>query len=553
MLRNRSLFKKNQVLYFISFTILLACSIPGFSQSFALDSPEFTAPEPSARYTTGDLPVSFHWTVVAGADEYEVEFAIDSLFTAPFSLNSEVNELDLANLIDQATWNTLSIQLFLHVRGLKNSEPLSGWSETLEFAKTIAGATQVVSPVDDTRFLTGRPLPIFKWAALSEITDYIIEFAADEDFEFSMGAFNFPGTEIDCNVSGDPEIWNLLTGTFYWRVCGMENSITPTPWTPTLRFSKTTESPPAPISPPDLTIFSGASLMPTFTWEPLPHLPSEYHIQFAYGSAFFPAGGSYIPVPNNSYSFAAAGITQEMWDQFYGELKWRVAGLDVYGNHGAFSTSYSFVKLSAWNYMAFGDSITGGFGASNWGSNYAGYPPLLQTMLRQRISPKINLLCELDKSWFSGGHAFTGDEKINKAMAYHGPEKVLIMFGIIDVVDPGATGCEDYDCQTVEHLEGIINKVRSFNATPYISLVTPVNPDSDKSFLQEEIDELNFEIRSMAAARDVPLCDIEQAFNDAPLPLESYFAYDSEEDEPDWAHFNDSGYQIIAEAWNELL
>ncbi|MCD4653420.1 SGNH/GDSL hydrolase family protein [bacterium] len=545
------------VKYRVSILLICCCLTYNISHVTALDhdweTPVFTSPEPSSRYTTGDSPPVLEWTEISASDQYEIECGLDSEYSTPFSLFSSDNILDFSTLIDQVTWDSISFQLFLRVRALNSSMPVSKWSETTEFAKTRAGTTTIVTPVNDARFNTGDPLPIFKWEVIPGISDYVIEFAGDPNFTNLMGNFTFPGTEIDCNTSGDSAAWDSLTGTFYWRVWGLEDGLIPTPRTPSAQFSKTTEPPPVLVSPPNLTRFSGDSPIPMFTWEALPHSSPEYHIQFAYGSPSFPAGGSYIPVTTTSFSFSSVDITQEMWSQFFGKLNWRVAGLDSYGNPGGFSQAFSFVKVSDWNYMAYGDSITGGYGASNWETGFAGYPPMLQTMLRQRYGSSVNVFSQMDKSWFSGGHAYTGDEKINNAMEYHGPGKVLIMFGVIDIVDPGAPGCEDYDCHTIEHLIGIINKICLYNATPYIATLTPVNPVSDRAFLQDRVEELNVEIRSMASNQGVTICDLEQAFFESSLPLESYYNYDQEEDKPDWAHFNDAGYQIIAEAWNELL
>jgi len=80
-----------------------------------------------------------------------------------------------------------------------------------------------------------------------------------------------------------------------------------------------------------------------------------------------------------------------------------------------------------------------------------------------------------------------------------------------------------------------------------------VNPESTRADLQDSIEALNESIRTLAEMQSVPLADLEAAFLNAPLPLEDYYTYDEEEEEPDWAHFNDLGYQIIAETWNEIL
>ncbi len=321
----------------------------------------------------------------------------------------------------------------------------------------------------------------------------------------------------------------------------------------TFQFSKTVIDSPDLIAPDDDTHFSAESSPPTFQWEQLPHHPDEYHIQFQYGQGSFPAGGSYVAVTEPSFSFSSVGITDQMWRSFFGKLSWRVAGVDQFGNHGGFSDSFTFTKVSQMNYMAYGDSVTGGFGASEWGTGYAGYPPRLRNMLRQRFSPEINVFCQETKSWFPGGHAYTGSDNIDAAMDFHGPRHVLIMFGIVDIVDDGASGCEDFDCHTIEHLSIIINTVRDYMGIPYLATLPPINPESTMGYLQDEVDDLNDDIRALASIKGVPVAALDEAFFNSSQPIESYFTFDPETQEPDWAHFNDSGYQLIAETWNELL
>lgn len=519
--------------------------------ALAVDPPVFTTPSDGARYSATDPAPVIAWTEISSADQYEIEFGMDPEFASVFSLFSDVNQLDLEAMLGSA-WDEITIQLYFHVRALNDNSPTTEWSESLEFAKTVADAPVIIGPVDDARYGVGDQLPIFKWQELTGISAYNVEFALDEEFVQSLGSFNVTGTVIDCNVDGSSDIWDLIVGTYYWRVSGLEQNLTPTPAS-SAQFSKTIETPTTLLSPIDKTRFSGTSTLPVFTWEPLESLPSEYHIQFAYNTYDFPMGGGYITTSDTSFTFESIQVTPAMWDLFYGKLKWRVAGLDAHGNHSTFSKPFSFIKVSNFNYMAYGDSITGGFGASDWDTGYAGYPPVLRTMLRDRKSSNINVFCQQDWSWFPGGHAYTGNEGIVKAMEHHGPGHVLIMFGIIDIVDPGAEGCEEYDCKTIENLSGIINKVRQYHGTPYLATLPPINPISERQFLQDVVEELNVDIRNLAFDQGVVLCDLEATFMELPLPLEDYFNYDEEQDKPDWAHFNDMGYHVIAESWDTIL
>ncbi len=58
---------------------------------------------------------------------------------------------------------------------------------------------------------------------------------------------------------------------------------------------------------------------------------------------------------------------------------------------------------------------------------------------------------------------------------------------------------------------------------------------------------LNIGIRELANEMNVGLADLETAFFSAPLDLPAYYY------QGDWAHFNDMGYEIIADKWADLL
>ncbi|MGB3976038.1 MAG: SGNH/GDSL hydrolase family protein [bacterium] len=521
--------------------------------SNTVDAPEITHPKSGSRYIPGTTPPRIEWTKVPGAIEYELQLALNSDFDEPFSVFFDDCFWDLSELIAQEIWDDLSIYLFIQVRAIQKNHLTTEWSEPIEFAKSVASAPKILSPVDDARFLPQKPMPVFKWSSPAFIHRFAIEFASDKFFINSFGIFEIDSSIVDCNIMGDQELWDPFIGTFYWRVWGLENGWVPTPPTAAYRFSKTVMNPPTLLTPEDQSRYPASSALPVFEWKPLAHHPNEYHIQFVYNDDPFPAGGSYILTTIPIFTFDSVGITQDIWDSFYGTLYWRVAGLDEFGNPGGFSDSFRLSKIAALNYMAFGDSITGGYGASDFETGYAGYPRQLQRMLRETRSNQINVFCEKDTSWFSGCHAYTGSEKIGNAVRTHGPQYSLIMLGVVDIVDPGASGCDHNDCHTIEHLTTIIDIVRSYYSIPFLATLTPVNPVSTRAHLQDKIDRLNDEIRDLAFSKGVTLVDLDEAFLDASMPLPSYFTYDPKTKEPDWAHFNDSGYLLIAETWLNYL
>jgi lysophospholipase L1-like esterase len=547
------------VIFFVfagAFTAALNVStVAGFFQKLSNDSdiPQFTAPEDGSRYSAGSHPPAIVWSGIDESIQYELQFSLDSAFSTAFSMYCDEAFLDLSDLIDQQTWDALSLRLYLRVRVWFADDISSKWSDSLDFSKTVASAPVIVSPGNDARFLPAEPMPVFEWYSLTPVYRFAIEFSGDPYFEDSLGVYELEDIILDFNLAGDQAVWDSMIGTWYWRVWGLENGWIPTPATPAYSFSKTVCEPPKLVSPPNATHYPDISQMPVFEWEPLPHSPDEYHIQFVYSDHTFPAGDVYIESAVPWFSFESVGITEELWNSFYGKLSWRIAGLDSYGNHGGFSEVFWFNKISSLNYMAYGDSVTGGWGSSDFETGFGGYPRQLRDMLRARYSDSIQVFCEKNRSWFSGSHAYTGSANIAAAMEHFGPQHVTIMLGIVDIVDPGAPGCDNFDCRTIEHLTFIIDTIREYGGFPYLASLPPINPDAPRAFLQYAVDELNVDIRNLAHTKNVPLADLDQAFLDAPLPLPDYYSYDMYNDIPDWAHFNDSGYLLIAEVWNQLL
>ncbi len=527
-----------------------------FRRTFTEPSiPRFISPDNGARFSVGSTPPTIHWTHISDVVEYELQFSLDPVFHNAYSMffDEDQTVLVLAELIDQPTWDTLSLQLHLRVRAWISENTYSDWSDSIEFAKTVASAPIIVSPDNDARFLPGEPMPVLEWYSSVPMYRFAIEFAADPSFEESFGVYELEDLVLDFNLAGEQSAWDPIIDTFYWRVWGLENGWIPTPETQTYSFSKTVCEPPQLITPPNRTHYPNFAELPFFEWEPPVHNPDEYHIQFAWSDSRLPAGGSYITSDVPWFSFESVGITEDVWNSFYGKLSWRVASLDKYGNHGGFSDVFWFYKISYDNYMAYGDSVTGGWGSSDFETGFGGYPRQLRNMLRARYSDSIQVFCEKDRSWFSGSHAYTGSANIAMAMEHFGPRHVMVMLGIVDIVDPGAPGCDNFDCYTIEHLTFIIDTIREYGGVPYIAALPPINPDAPRAFLQYKVDELNVDIRNLAATKNVPLADLDQAFNNAPLPLPEYYSYDTYNDIPDWAHFNDLGYQLIAEVWNEML
>ncbi|MBN1551862.1 SGNH/GDSL hydrolase family protein, partial [bacterium] len=517
-----------------------------FFRTAPADSPELIEPVDGARFTAGDPIVAYTFSSVTGAVGYEISFAFLPDFSDEFLIECTQSGFDLSNYISQATWDDSSFRLFWRVRAQLSATKWTDWSDGWEMSKSVSPAPRILSPGQDARFGVDDPMPVLSWTPLDTCETYGVEIGADADFMNTYGWFSIDSTRIDLNENGDPDVWNDIVGTFYWRVWGFESGDVPTPMTESYFFSKTIIDKPAPFSPENHEGFPTECLMPDLEWEPVDGAIT-YHVQIMYGMTPFTEGLNYISTPNCYLDFGDYGVSEDMWNAFYGQLKWRVAAVDTFSNHGSFSPSFDFLKIASYRYMAYGDSITGGYGSESFGTGFAGYPPILRTLLRSQYGNQVEVLCQQNRSWFPGGHAYTGEEKLEMAMKTHAPEYVLIMFGTVDAIDPGAPGCENFDCHVKEHVGNMVDTIRAYHAIPLITVLPPINPESDRAYVQDEVDEINDDLRELAIEKDVLMADMEEAFLEGSLELPEYYY------EGDWAHFNDEGYTVMANEWFSLL
>jgi lysophospholipase L1-like esterase len=508
-------------------------------------APELIHPADGARYTAGDPIVWFEFSTVPEADYYEISYSFTADFSTSFTLETSSTLLEFADFLTPEDWDPLSLQLYWQVRAHMGPSEWSDWSSSREFAKSQAAAVVLLTPGKDARFGVNDPMPVLSWEPQESVSSYAIEFAEDAAFTTSYGWFRMNGTVLDFS-SGDPEAWNPVVGTFYWRVWGLESGDVPAPYSEPSYFSKTIIGKPVLTEPANHTRMQAEDTVPILRWEPVSGA-IEYHVQLVYSETPFSDGLNYISFTETAFDFADFEVTQAIWNEFYGELGWRVAAVDSEGHHGSFSLPFEFVKIANHRYMAYGDSITGGYGSDTWGTGFAGYPRILQGYLRNEYGNQVNVLCQENYSWFPGGHAYTGDWEMEKALKYHAPSVVMIMFGTVDAVDPGAPGCDNFDCHVKEHISNMVQQARSFHAEPFFATLPPVNPDSERAWVQADIDMLNMDIRDLAAEMSIPLIDIEHAFYTAPFTLPTYYY------EGDWAHFNELGYTLMADTWFEML
>ena len=176
---------------------------------------------------------------------------------------------------------------------------------------------------------------------------------------------------------------------------------------------------------------------------------------------------------------------------------------------------------------AIGDSITYGVG-----SNMGGYPAILEQKLRAAGHNVVVL-----NAGVPGEISPETDERLLETIA--NVDIALLMIGTNDVINHRG------DYNTIEEIEGMMDKMAFSNVVPLVSTIPPAAPSSDYAWANYRIEPLNAEITAAAAerAKSVYLVDNYVAiWNNGGDAL--YV---------DRLHFNDRGYTVIAEQWFNCL
>jgi lysophospholipase L1-like esterase len=174
---------------------------------------------------------------------------------------------------------------------------------------------------------------------------------------------------------------------------------------------------------------------------------------------------------------------------------------------------------------AVGDSIT--YGDGSW---TGGYPRMLEEKLR---ATRYNVIVR--NNGIPGAHAWEINADFSDFI--EGADIVLIMVGTNDLGSLGTAG----DSEPVDYIESMIDRAQRVNIIPIVSTVTPqfgclVDYDS-------RIRNLNSQIYALAAWQDIQLVDNYQAI----LDYGGSILYS------DCVHFNDQGYNVIAEQFYNAI
>lgn len=196
-----------------------------------------------------------------------------------------------------------------------------------------------------------------------------------------------------------------------------------------------------------------------------------------------------------------------------------LCGCEDDSGHKTLGEGHDFGSNNPDLYVAFGDSITYGVGAT------APYPSVLESMLGKTV---IN-------EGVPGERTGSGADRLNGLLRGYQPGFLLILYGANDVIHGGDLA------MVTEQLRSIIYTTRNNQTIPVIATLTPM------MFWREDVfggaaKDLSARIRTLASEENVPLVDLERAFNGHP----EYMLDDG-------LHPNDDGLAVIAAKFHDVL
>ena len=186
-------------------------------------------------------------------------------------------------------------------------------------------------------------------------------------------------------------------------------------------------------------------------------------------------------------------------------------------------------------YMAFGDSITNGYGSSDGN----GYRVKLQNLLAGYLGR-----AEVVNQGKDGTFSTVGADRIPGSLNRTRPAYNLILYGTNDWNDESCQNAPPASCYTIDSLRTIVEETKSTQSLPVLATLTPANPKINAG-RNDWIDGMNALIKTLARQEGVLLADLNADFKAQGGDLSRLF-YDE-------IHPNDAGYDVVAHSWMKAI
>jgi len=198
----------------------------------------------------------------------------------------------------------------------------------------------------------------------------------------------------------------------------------------------------------------------------------------------------------------------------------------------------SFFKLTSNDlddkeYIAFGDSITYGVISRTWFPD-KGYVPRLEHLLREEFIPAVVL-----NRGIPGEQTLEGLARLETVIIQDKSKYILIMEGTNDM--SGGIPSET----AAFNIEEMINKCIQSGVFPLVATIIPRSDELWHFGVRKRTLLFNELINEIVPSHFLPLVDQYNVFMDYPDGFRALFS--------DGAHPNESGYELMAEAWLENI
>jgi lysophospholipase L1-like esterase len=184
-------------------------------------------------------------------------------------------------------------------------------------------------------------------------------------------------------------------------------------------------------------------------------------------------------------------------------------------------------------YMAFGDSLTTGYGSSDG----TGYRNRLDNLLTPYLGTS-----DVVNEGRDGTQSNEGADRVGRALGRQQPAYTLILYGTNDWNRPQCQAAAP--CDTPDFIREIIDEVKGFGSLPVLSTIIPSNPALNPPERNQWVADVNTALRSLAREEGAALADPEKAFLAAGDMSRLFY---------DHIHPNDSGYDLIAQAFFQAV
>jgi lysophospholipase L1-like esterase len=186
-------------------------------------------------------------------------------------------------------------------------------------------------------------------------------------------------------------------------------------------------------------------------------------------------------------------------------------------------------------YLGYGDSITDGEGSSDG----RGYTLRLQNLLGPHFGR-----AEVVEWGRPGTNSAEGASRTRVTLGWYSPAYLLIMYGTNDWNSKECQGKPVTTCYTIDSLRAIVEDAKDRDTLPVLASIIPSNPARETENRNRWYDEMNVQIKALAAQQGALFADLNAEFK-ASGNLPSLFV--------DEVHPNDAGYQAMAQGWFKAL